>query len=101
MQIKFISEDSKTATYGYKTEYDKLYFHFDKELKTVGISYMRFIRKNNDDDWTTQDKNIKYSCKYGRWQVEPPCLSIEDIEFLHKRTKALWGDSQAEKDDKA
>ena len=70
LQIKFISEDSKMVTYGYELESDKLYFHFDKELKTVGIVYMRFIRKNNDNDWTTQNEDIKYSCKNGQAMKE-------------------------------
>ena len=89
LQIKFISEDSKMVTYGYELECDKLYFHFDKELKTVGIVYMRFIRKNNDDDWTTQDESIKYSCKYGHWQVETPYISQKDIEFIYQKLHQL------------
>lgn len=89
MKIKFISEDSKMVTYGYELEYDKLYFHFDKELKTVGIVYMRFIRKNNDEDWTTQDENIKYSCKYGYWQVETPYISQKDVEFIYQTLNEL------------
>ena len=89
LQIKFINEDSKTVTYGYELEYDKLYFHFDKELKTVGIVYMRFIRKNNDEDWTTQDNDVKYSCKYGHWQVETPYISQKDVEFISQKLKEL------------
>jgi len=89
LQIKFISEDSKTLTYGYELEYDKLYFHFDKEQKTVGIVYMRFIFKNYDENWTTQDENIKYSCKYGHWQVETPYISQKDIEFISQKLKEL------------
>ena len=91
LKIKLISEDSKTVTYGYELEYDKLYFHFDKELKTVGIVYMRFIRKNNDGDWATQDENIKYSCKYGYWQVETPYISQKDVEFIYQKLKELKG----------
>ena len=90
LQIKFISEDSKIVTYGYELEYDKLYFHFDKELKTVGIVYMRFIRKN-DEDWTTQNDDVKYSCKYGHWQVETPYISQKDVEFIHQTLKDLKG----------
>ena len=89
MNIKFISEDSKMVIYGYELEYDKLYFHFDKELKTVGIVYMRFIRKNNDEDWTTQDESIKYSCKYGHWQVETPYISQKDVEFIYQTLNEL------------
>lgn len=91
LQIKFISEDSKSVTYGYELEYDKLYFHFDKELKTVGIVYMRFIRKNNDEDWTTQNESIKYSCKYGYWQVETPYISQKDVEFISQKLKEVKG----------
>lgn len=94
LQIKFISEDSKTVTYGYELEYDKLYFHFDKEVKTVGIVYMRFIRKNNEEDWTTQDESIKYSCKYGHWQVETPYIGQKDVEFICQKLKELKGGVQ-------
>lgn len=89
MKIKLISEDSKMLTYGYELETDKLYFHFDKELKTVGIVYMRFIFKNYDENWTTQDENIKYSCKYGYWQVETPYISQKDIEFIYQTLNEL------------
>ena len=89
LQIKFINEDSKTIIYGYKTEYDKLYFHFDKEVITVGISYMRFIRKNDDKDWATQDESIKYSCKYGYWQTETPYINQKDIEFIYQKLKEM------------
>ena len=89
MNIKFISEDSKMLTYGYELETDKLYFHFDKELKTVGIVYMRFIFKNYDENWTTQDENIKYSCKYGYWQVETPYISQKDVEFIYQTLNEL------------
>ena len=91
MKIKFISEDSKMLTYGYELETDKLYFHFDKELKTVGIVYMRFVFKNYDENWTTQDENIKYSCKYGYWQVETPYISQKDIEFIYQKLNELKG----------
>lgn len=89
MKIKLISEDSKMITYGYELETDKLYFHFDKELKTVGIVYMRFIFKNYDENWTTQDENIKYSCKYGYWQVETPYISQKDVEFIYQTLNEL------------
>ena len=83
LQIKFISEDTETITYGYKTEFDHLYFHFNKRLKTVRISYTRFIIKNYDEDWCTQAEHIKYSCRYGYWQAETPCLTMEDVEFMN------------------
>lgn len=94
LQIKFIGEDSETITYGYETEYDKVYFHFYKEVKTVGISYMRFIRKNDDEDWTTQNEDIKYSCKYGHWQAETPYISQRDVEFICQTLKQLKGGAE-------
>lgn len=89
LQIKLISEDSRTILYGYETEFDKLYFHFDKNQKTVGIRYDRFILKNNVEDWTTQDESIKYSCKYGHWQAETPYLCKDDIEFIYNTMNEL------------
>ena len=94
LQIKLISEDSKTITYGYELEYDRLYFHFDKEVKTVGITYMRFILKNNVEDWTTQDESVKHSCKYGFWQAETPYISQKDIEFIYQKLKELKGGAE-------
>ena len=91
LQIKLISEDSKTVTYGYELEYDKLYFHFDKVAKTVRISYQRFILVNKDNDWTTQDEWVKYSCKYGYWQSETPDLAQKDVEFIYQTLKDLKG----------
>ena len=91
LQIKFISEDSKVVTYGYELETDKLYFHFNKELKTVGIIYMRFIFQNYDENWTTQEENIKYSCKYGHWQLETPYISQKDVEFMCQTLQEMKG----------
>ena len=91
LQMKFISEDSKVVTYGYELETDKLYFHFNKELKTVGIIYMRFIFQNYDENWTTQKENIKYSCKYGHWQLETPCIRQKDVEFMCQILQEMKG----------
>ena len=43
---------------------------------------MRFIFQNYDENWTTQEENIKYSCKYGHWQLETPYISQKDVEFM-------------------
>lgn len=94
LQIKFISEDSKVVTYGHELETDKLYFHFNKELKTVGIVYMRFIFQNYDENWTTQEENIKYSCKYGHWQLETPYISQKDVEFMCQILQEMKGGTE-------
>ena len=91
LQIKFISEDSKVVTYGYELETDKLYFHFNKKLKTVDIIYMRFIFQNYNENWTTQEENIKYSCKYGHWQLETPHISQKDVEFMCQILQEMKG----------
>lgn len=97
--FKLIREDSVLLVYCKQNETAKLIFFFNKELKSVDIEYQTFER-SVDCHFVPQGEN-QHSCRYGYWQVQTPCLSIEDIEFLHKRTKALWGDSRAEKDDKA
>lgn len=93
--FKLISEDSVLLTYGKWHENDKLTFFFNKELEQVDIEYQIFER-NADCYFFPQDEN-SHSCKYGYWRVEAPCLSMEDIEFLHRKTKELWGNHQTEK----
>ena len=37
---------------------------------------------------------IKYSAKYGHTQQRCPVLSVEDIEFLYKKSKEILGGSK-------
>lgn len=46
-------------------------------------------KKDCDENWTTQDENIKYSCKYGHWQVETPYISQKDVEFIYQTLNEL------------
>lgn len=91
---KFISEDSVLITYGKLSETDELMFHFNKELHEVDINYFRF-ELNDGCTFEPQSPN-KYSCKYGFWQMEAPCLTMQDIEFLHSKVKELWGNEVTE-----
>lgn len=93
MEIKFISEDSVLLTYGKSDYYNELTFFFNKAIKTVDIQSKRFVL-NNELTFVPQTKD-NHSLKYGYWQVETPCLSMEDIEFLHSKCKELWGDNNA------
>lgn len=87
---KLISEDSVLITYGKWHEDDKLTFFFNKELHTVDIEYQIFERYKTSM-WEPQNTpRNKHSCKYGYWRVEAPTLSMEDIEFLHSKSKELW-----------
>ena len=89
--FKFISEDSVLLTYGKWHETDRLTFFFNKELKTVDIEHQIF-ETDGMLHFAPQEKN-PYSCKYGYWRVEQPTLSMEDVEFLYKKAKELWGNN--------
>lgn len=87
--FKLLSEDSVLTTYGKRHETDKLTFFFNKELEQVDIEHQIFERKA-DCHFVPQGEN-KYSCKYGCWRIETPCLSMEDIEFMYSKSKELFG----------
>ena len=93
--FKLISQDSRFVAYARKTDYDALSVSFEKELKCVNISYSHFIIKEQtlEPQWKAEaDKWLKHSCKYGHWQSEAiVCLSAEDIEFINKKCKELFG----------
>ena len=89
VMFKLISEDSVLTTYGKWHEYDKLTFFFNKELEQVDIE--RQIFERNEGCYFVPQGENKYSCKYGYWRVEEPCLSMEDIEFLYNKSKEIFG----------
>ena len=64
---------------------------FNLEIKTVDISMSHFIRNNEPLIVPMVNDADKYSAKYGHWQQLPPALGMEDVEFLHKKTKELFG----------
>lgn len=94
--FKLVNEnDSEYVVYAYKTDYDDLSLIFNKELKSVDISYRRFVFKDNslEPQWKVEtDEWLKHSCKYGHWQSETiVCLSADDIDFINKKCKELFG----------
>lgn len=93
--FKLVSEDSNYVTYAHKTDYDDLAVIFNKELKCVDISYAHFVFKEAtlEPQWKAEtDEWLKHSCKYGHWQHETIiCLSAEDIDFINKKCKELFG----------
>ena len=66
---------------------------FNKDMKTVDINLLIFVRNNEpmlepmyaENDW------IRHCAKYGHWQQIFPTLGVEDVEFLYKKTKELFG----------
>lgn len=93
--FKLISESDSNVTYAYKTDYDDLSIHFNKDMKNVDIHYARFVVKEQSlvPQWENEtDKWLKHSCKYGHWQSETIiCLSAEDIEFINQKCKEIFG----------
>ena len=92
--FKLVSESERDVTYAYKTDYDDLSLTFDKESKSVDISYRRFVFKDDSlkPQWKAEfDEWLKHSCKYGHWQSETIiCLSADDIDFIGKKCKELF-----------
>lgn len=93
--FKLVSESDSYVTYAHKTDYDNLSVSFNKELKCVDISYAHFVFReaNLEPQWKDEtDEWLKHSCKYGHWQSETIiCLSGEDIDFINKKCKELFG----------
>ncbi len=90
MQKQLTKKPKHRLTYCKCNEDNKLTFFFNKELKCVDIEYQFFERNDRKCNFVPQAEN-KYSCEYGHWQVETPCLSVEDIEFLYNKSKEVFG----------
>lgn len=83
-------ETDRCVVYKQRDEGMELSMIFNKDIKTVDISLMIFVR--NDEPMLEPMKNvfIRHSAKYGHWQQIFPTLGVEDIEFLYKKTKELF-----------
>ena len=87
------TESDSWVVYKQKDEGMELSMIFNKDMKTVEISLLLFVRNDEpmlepmdmESDW------IRPSAKYGNWQQKFPTLGVEDIEFLYKKTKELFG----------
>lgn len=85
-----ISEDSRFVLYKKGTRECYLLAHFDTELKAVDVSQFEWI-SNGTPRLGPMSEFVKYSAKYGHTQRTCPTLSVEDIEFLYKKSKKLLG----------
>ena len=90
------NESDSCVVYKQRDEGMELSMIFNKDIKTVDISLMMFIR--NDEPMLEPMKNdfIRHSTKYGHWQQIFPTLGVEDIEFLYKKTKELFSKGERE-----
>ena len=87
------NENESCVVYKQADEGMQLSMCFNKDMKTVDINLVMFVRNNEpmlepmdaESDW------IRHSAKYGHWQQIFPTLGVEDVEFLYKKTKELFG----------
>lgn len=87
------NETERCVVYKQADEGMQLSMCFNKDMKTVDINLLIFVRNDEpmlepmdaESDW------IRHSAKYGYRQQILPTLGVEDIEFLYKKTKELFG----------
>ena len=87
---KKANEDSKYVIYEKGTRECKLVAFFDKEIKAVIIEEYEWV-SNGTPVLEPASEWIRYSAKYGYTQRIPPTLSVEDMEFLYKKSKEVLG----------
>lgn len=84
------SESERNVTYKHIVPGNTLSMSFNKELKCVDIVQMNF-QSSGEPILEPMNENVRYSAKHGHWQMVFPCLSIEDIDFLYKKSMELFG----------
>ena len=90
LEWKLKSESESSVLYEKGTRECMLNAFFDKQSKTVDIALYEWVSNGTPrlepmSDW------IKYSAKYGHTQRTIPRLSVEDLEFLYKKSKEILG----------
>lgn len=90
MKWKKANEDSRFVIYEKGTRECKLVALFDKEIKAVIIEEYEWV-SNGTPRLEPMSEFVRYSAKYGYTQRIPPTLSVEDMEFLYKKSKELLG----------
>lgn len=90
MRWKKSNEDSRFVIYEKGTRECKLVALFDKEIKAVIIEEYEWV-SNGTPVLEPASEWIRYSAKYGYTQRICPTLSVEDMEFLYKKSKELLG----------
>lgn len=90
MKWKKVSESSINVTYEKGDRACKLVAHFDKEVKAVCVELFEWV-SNGTPRLEPMSEFVRYSAKYGYTQRTSPTLSVEDMEFLYKKSKELLG----------
>ena len=90
MKFELISQDSRFITYRKGDRYNNIGVQFDLELKHIYITESMFIR-NDTHMLEPQNECISHSAKYGYIQQMCPTLGIDDLEFINKKVKELFG----------
>lgn len=97
LEWKFKNSDSISELYEKGTRECYLLAFFDKQTKTVDVSQFEWV-SNGTPILEPMNEFVKYSAKYGHTQRTCPTLSVEDIEFLYKKSKELLGGEVDERD---
>ena len=84
------TETDRIVCYKHADGGTELSMIFNKETKTVDIDLTIFHR-NDGPTLEPMSEDAKYSAAYGHWQKEITCLGLEDIEFLYKKSRELFG----------
>lgn len=92
-----INEDSRFVVYRKGTRECNLVAIFDEGIKVVEVHEYEWV-SNGTPRLEPMNDFVKYSAKYGHTQRTCPTLSMEDIEFLYKKSKELLGGGVNERD---
>lgn len=90
MKWKKANEDLRFVIYEKGTRESKLVVYFDKEINSIHIEEWEWVSNGT----TISEPVIEFvrcSAKYGYTQRICPTLSVEDMEFLYKKSKELLG----------
>lgn len=93
LEWKKVSATDTSEVYQKGTRECMLSAIFDKELNTVDVSLHEWV-SNGTPRLEPMSEWVKYSAKYGHTQQRCPVLSVEDIEFLYKKSKEILGGSK-------
>lgn len=90
LEWKLKSESESSVLYEKGTRECMLIALFNKEIKAVDVSLYEWV-SNGTPRLEPMSEWIKYSAKYGHTQRTCPTLGMEDIEFLYRKSKELFG----------
>lgn len=85
------SESERCVVYKQTDGYMELSMIFNKEIKTVDICMSMFVKNDEPMINPTGSSAVNLPAKCGHMQSIYPTLSIEDVEFLYKKTNELFG----------